>query len=236
VQILVLLQNTNYCKMTVQPSSTEPSFREKHSRSIRIWHWSTFVIIMGSLITVLIAKTMLNTRSNIPVIQQSLKQSNITVTADEARAVAHEFNDKVWEWHTWLGYFLSVLFLFRIIFEFFQPKDQKIIPVIKNAFKYLRKPTADKMQGRHYLLVKLAYVSFYCALFVQVCTGLFMAYSNDVENLKNIRSIASDVHSVFMWLIIAYIVIHITGAIVAEFSKKSKGIISDMINGGEENE
>src|ERR1700722_660840 len=127
--------------MTTQADGTEPSFREKHSRSIRIWHWSTFVIIMGSLFTVLLAKTMLNTRSNIPIVQQVLKQNNITVTSDKARAVSHEFNDKAWEWHTWLGYFLAALFLFRIIFEFFQPKEQKVIPVLKNAFKYLRQPT-----------------------------------------------------------------------------------------------
>ncbi len=222
--------------MTDQPGNTEPSFREKHSRSIRIWHWSTFVIIMGSLITVLLAKTMLNTRSNIPLVQQSLQQSNVTVTADQAKSVAHAFNDKVWNWHIYLGYVLAGLFLFRIVFEFFQPKKEKVIPIIRNALKYLKQPTADKMHGRHYLLVRFAYVSFYCALFVQVCTGLFMVYSDDMENLKDIRHTASDIHSVFMWLIIAYIVIHITGATVAEFNKKGKGMISDMINGGEENE
>ena len=212
---------------------TEPSFKGKHSISIRIWHWSTFVIIMGSLITVLLAKTILNSRSNIPVVQQALQQNNITVTADQAKAVAHEFSDKAWEWHTWLGYFLAAFFLFRIIFEFFQPKDQKLIPAIKKTMKYLKEPNIDKKYIRHILFAKYLYVVFYIALFVQACTGLFMAYSDDIDSLQHIRHTASDIHSVFMWVIIGYIVLHIGGVILAELGKKDKGIVSEMINGGE---
>jgi len=211
----------------------EPSFREKHSVSIRLWHWSTFIIIMGSLTTVLLAKTLFNSRSNAPLVQQNLQHNNVTVTNDQARSVAHAFSDKIWQWHIYLGYVLAGLFLFRIIFEFFQPKQQKVIPIIKNALKYLRQPNADKKNGMHYLLVRFAYVSFYCALAVQTCTGLFMVYSDDIEKLQDIRHTVSDIHSVFMWLIIAYIVVHISGAVIAEFYKHGKGMISDMINGGE---
>jgi Ni/Fe-hydrogenase 1 B-type cytochrome subunit len=217
----------------LKSNKAEPSFREKHSLSIRIWHWSTFVIIMGSLTTVLLAKTMLNTRSNIPLVQQSLEQNNITITAAQARAVAHEFSDKAWGWHIYLGYFLAGLFLFRIIFEFFQPQEQKLIPAIRKAMKYLKQPGIDKKYGRHYLFVKYMYVLFYFALFVQTCTGLFMIYSDNIEKLQDIRHSVSDIHSVFMWVIISYIVLHIGGVIVAELGKKDKGIVSDMINGGE---
>jgi Ni/Fe-hydrogenase 1 B-type cytochrome subunit len=217
----------------VKTEIIEPSFREKHSVSIRLWHWSTFIIIMGSLTTVLLAKTLFNSRSNAPMVQQNLQKNNVIVTKDQARSVAHAFSDKIWDWHIYLGYVLAGLFLFRIIFEFFQPKEQKVIPIIKNALRYLRQPNIDKKNAKHYLLVRFAYVSFYGALAVQACTGLFMVYADDIENLKNARGIASDIHSVFMWLIIAYIVIHISGAVIAEFYKQGKGMISDMINGGE---
>jgi len=36
-----------------------------------------------------------------------------------------------------------------------------------------------------------------------------------------------------MWVIITYIVIHLGGVLLAELGKKYKGVISDMINGGE---
>ena len=214
-------------------TNAEPSFREKHSLSIRIWHWTTFITIFGSLLTVLLAKTLLNTRSNISLVQETLQKNNVTVTAIQARSVAHELNDRAWNWHTFIGYVLAGLFVFRILIEFFQPKEQKLIPAIKRALKYLKMPGADKKEIKHYLLVKWLYLFFYFSLLVQTSTGLFMVYSDDVDNLKNIRNIASDFHSVFMWVIITYIVAHIGGVVLAEIGKKNKGIVSDMINGGE---
>lgn len=213
--------------------TTEPSFREKHSRSMRIWHWGTFIIILGSLITVLLAKTILNTRTNIPLVQQNLQKSNITVTVDQAKSVAHEFNDIIWHWHTYIGYVLAALLLFRILFEFFQPQEQKLIPALKKALKYLKQLAVDKQNAKHYLFVRCAYILFYISLFVQVCTGLFMAYSDGVPDLKSLKSLASNIHSVFMWIILTYIVLHVGGVIIAELSKRKKGLISDMINGRE---
>ncbi|HTA81310.1 MAG TPA: cytochrome b/b6 domain-containing protein [Bacteroidia bacterium] len=209
----------------------KPMFGGKHSRSMRLWHWSTFIIIMGSLATVLLAKTLFNTRSNIALVKGSLQENNITVTDQQARSVSHEFNDLVWHWHIYIGYVLAGLFVFRLIFEFFQPTEQKLIPTLKRALNYLKLPGTDKKETKHYIVVKFLYLFFYFALFIQTCTGLFMVYSDDVENLKSIRHTASDIHSVFMWVIITYIVMHIGGVILAE-SGKNKGIVSKMINGG----
>jgi Ni/Fe-hydrogenase 1 B-type cytochrome subunit len=214
-------------------TNAEPSFRERHSLTIRIWHWTTFVTIFGSLITVLLAKTLFNTRVNISLVQENLQKSSVTVSAAQARSVAHEFNDLVWNWHTYIGYVLTGLFVFRILIEFFQPKEQKLIRAIKKALKYLKMPGAEKKETKHYLLVKALYLFFYFSLLVQTSTGLFMVYSDDVDSLKNARSIASDFHSVFMWVIITYIVAHLGGVVLAEIGKKNKGIVSDMINGGE---
>ena len=60
-----------------------------------------------------------------------------------------------------------------------------------------------------------------------------MAYSDDVDSLKQQRQLTKEIHNVNMWVIIAYIVIHIGGVILAELGKKNKGVVSDMINGGE---
>lgn len=211
----------------------EPSYRQKHSGAIRIWHWSTFIVILGSLVTVLFAKTLFNAKDNTSLVQENLQKSNITVTPDQAKSVAHEFSDLLWHWHTYIGYVLAALFGFRILFEFFQPKEQKVIPVLRNSLKYLRMPGADKKKGKLYLFVRYLYILFYFALAVQTCTGLFMAYSDDVVSLKDQRHLAKEIHNVFMWVIISYVVIHICGVVLAELSKKYKGVVSDMINGGE---
>jgi Ni/Fe-hydrogenase 1 B-type cytochrome subunit len=212
---------------------TEPSFKGKHSTLLRIWHWSTFIIILGSLVTVLFAKTLFNAKDNTLPVQQNLQKSNITVSPDQARSVAHDFNDLIWHWHIYVGYVLAGLLLFRILLEFFQPKQQKLVSLLKNALKYLRIPGTNKQNAKHFLWVKYLYLIFYFSLFVQACTGLFMVYSDDVPGLKNIRHTAKDIHNIFMWIIISYIVIHISGVILAELGKKYKGIVSDMINGGE---
>lgn len=103
----------------------EPSFHRKHSRALRIWHWSTVIVISGSLITVLFVKTLLNAKANSSLVQENLQKSNITVSSDQARSVAHEFSDLVWHWHIYIGYVLAALLGFRILFEFFQPKGQR---------------------------------------------------------------------------------------------------------------
>jgi|SRR6185312_15461788 len=217
----------------IKPIITEPSFKAKHSVSLRIWHWSTFIIILGSLVTVLFAKTLFSAKDNASLVQQNLQKDNITVSSDQAKSVAHDFNDLIWHWHIYIGYVLAALLGFRILFEFFQPKEQKVIPILKNSLKYLRMPGADKKETKHYIIVRCLYLFFYFSLLVQASTGLFMVYSDDVPGLKNIRHTAKDIHNIFMWVIISYIVIHISGVIIAELGKKDKGIVSDMIHGGE---
>jgi cytochrome b len=94
-------------------------------------------------------------------------------------------------------------------------------------------PGTDKKEARQYLFVKCLYLLFYFSLLVQVSTGLFMAYSDDVDSLKDLRHTAKDIHNVFMWVILSYIMLHIGGVIIAELGKKYKGIVSGMINGKE---
>lgn len=214
--------------------SGEPSFKRKHSAFIRLWHWSVFVVIGGSLTTVLFAKTIFNTKGNIQMVQENLQKSNVTVNSDQAKSVAHEFNDKIWHWHIYLGYVLASLFFLRLVYELVAPTDQKLIPLVKKAIAYLKLPTANKEHAKHYLLVKCLYLLFYTLLLTEACTGLFMAYSDDIPALKTWRHYASNIHAAVMWIVIGYIVIHISGVILAELSKKSRGIISGMINGGED--
>ncbi len=63
-----------------------------------------------------------------------------------------------------------------------------------------------------------------------VVTGLSLAFE-DVAFLKPMRHTVKDVHGFCMYLILAFIVVHLAGVFLAE-RKRSKGIVSDMINGG----
>ena len=55
-------------------------------------------------------------------------------------------------------------------------------------------------------------------------------FEDDVPWLKSIKAFR-EVHSFTMYLVIAFIIVHIAGVFLAE-RKDSRGIVSDMINGG----
>jgi Ni/Fe-hydrogenase 1 B-type cytochrome subunit len=207
-----------------------PKHNKKYSSPLRLWHWLSAVVITGSLLTVLIDSTITDSRSNAGIIKTELSNSNVSVTVDQARHAAHEISDKVWAIHTYFGYVLAALLLFRLILEIFQLADQKLIRKIKSAYHHYYIIKQNRQLARHELMVKSIYALFYCLLIIQVITGLCLAFEDDVPALKAIHAIR-EIHSFCMYLIIAFIIVHLAGVFLAE-RKESKGIVSDMINGG----
>ena len=64
-----------------------------------------------------------------------------------------------------------------------------------------------------------------------VLTGLSLAFGRELGIPRNVSHSIKEVHGFCMYLVIAYIIVHIVGVILAE-RKRSSGIVSDMINGG----
>lgn len=203
-------------------------FKDKKPVSVRIWHWTTFLVLSASMITVLFASTMFSTKSNVPMVTEQILKKGGAVTPVQARAVAHEYSDKLWMVHKYIGYGLSFLLLFRIVIEMIMSKEQrlyaKIMQVIKPA--KVQYPGSDR---KHYLFVKYGYLFFYLVLLVMVITGLGLAYE-DVPFLKSLHKPLVQVHSIAQYTVYAYVVLHIVGVIRAEFTG-NKGIVSAMING-----
>lgn len=210
-----------------------PTFRQKHSRAIRIWHWGSFIILLGSLITVLLSETLLDMRGNIQSVKEELEKSGLSVTVDQAKSVAKINRHIIWDWHTYFGYVLAGLFFFRVVLEFFQEKGQKFFGILKNAKRYLKQGQADKKSGKQYLMSRYIYLVYYLTLCVMSCTGLFMAFSDGNKELREIRHTLKEIHNVGMYVILSFIVVHLAGIIWAESGKKNKGVVSDMFNGGE---
>ena len=210
-------------------SAESPSiFKDKNPVSVRIWHWTTFLVLSASMITVLFASTMFSTKSNVPMVTEQIQGKGGTVTPVQARAVAHEYSDKLWMVHKYIGYGLSILLLFRIIIELVMSKEQKLYAKIMHVLKpaKVQYPDTDK---KHYLFVKYGYLFFYTILLVMVITGLGLAYE-DVPFLKSLHKPLIQVHSVAQYLVYFYVALHIAGVIRAEVTG-NKGIVSAMING-----
>ncbi len=205
---------------------------KKNSAGIRLWHWLNAIVISGSLLTVLLHSTLMNTRQNAAVIKDQLKEAGATVTDDQARHAAHELSDSVWAAHTWIGYGLVALVVFRLLLEFFQVADQKFLRSLKRLYQQYKDTKENREQARHDFWVKTLYAMFYLMIITQAITGLCLAFEDDVPALKAIHAFR-EIHSFNMYLILGFICLHLGGVYWAE-RKNKPGIVSDMINGGQE--
>ena len=209
-----------------------PQQQKRYTSALRFWHWLNLLVILGSLTTVALNDNTFDGQKNTAFIQQQLQQAGATITEDQARAVSRGERDKIWEIHIYCGYTLAALFLFRLALEFFQVTDQKLIRKIKAAYNRYFVIKQDRKLARHELFVKSLYALFYLMLFIMAVTGLCMAFEDDVPALKNMHFIR-EIHEFTMYLIIGFIIVHLAGVYLAEH-RESKGIVSDMINGGRE--
>lgn len=205
-----------------------------YSAPLRFWHWANTIVISGSLITVLINSTITDRRTVSNIVKMQLKAQGATITDDQSGSVAHALGDSVWSIHTWFGYVLAGLLLFRLILEFFQLTDQKFIRRIKDLYRQFHSTRKERELAKHELIVKAIYASFYIFLIVMAVTGLFLAFEDLLAPFKSIRHDVKEVHGFCMYLIITFIVVHLAGVFLAE-RKDDKGIVSDMINGGNNN-
>jgi len=159
------------------------------------------------------------------MVQDLVKERGGTVTDDQARNVAHEYSDKLWMLHKYIGFGLSILMLWRIVTEIALSKEKRLATRI-------RKATSFPQQGgekRHFLLVQYGYVLFYAMFILMALTGLVLAFE-DWQWLDPVHKASSNIHSILQWGLYAYMLIHIFGVLRADLTKYG-GIVSRMING-----
>lgn len=68
-------------------------------------------------------------------------------------------------------------------------------------------------------------------LAVIVATGLGIMYADDIPWLKARKPMLRDIHTVDMYLIIAFFGVHVVGVVAAELTKRRR-VTSDMMPGG----
>lgn len=218
---------------SIKPNQAESSIvSKKNSGLIRFWHWSNVLVICGSLITVLINSTLFD-RGNSAVVLESLVSGGGEANAQQAKEVLHGFEEQIWDFHIYFGYALAALLALRIVAELMQPKDKRAFSKLKIAYQdYYLKPKERRLASKN-LFTKALYLLFYLLLILMVITGLSIAFKKEIGLSKDFSHQLKEIHGFVMYMIIGFIVIHIVGVYLAE-NKEGKGIVSDMINGGEE--
>src|SRR5690606_20742862 len=109
-------------------------------------------------------------------------------------------------------YFLVGLYALRIVLSFFG------IMKFENPTKKGTYKLKEKFQFWVYLV-------FYICLAVSLITGLFIELSDNAY-----KKIVEEIHKLSIYYLIAFIVIHLAGVLIAEFTNQ-QGIISKMISG-----
>ncbi|MFA5326572.1 MAG: cytochrome b/b6 domain-containing protein [Prolixibacteraceae bacterium] len=213
----------------MKPKTTSP-FIQSHSAALRIWHWLTFLVITGSFVTVLFNSTILSPRDNVKMVQEQLERKGVTVTNEQAFAVSHEYEDKMWDVHKLFGFALAILLLSRVIIEFTQSEEEKISTRLKKAVHLSKQSDVNRAEYKHYIRVRQTYMLFFVLLFLMVITGLSMAFGRDLGLSRGVLGILKEVHEIIQYCMYAFVAIHLVGVILAE-NRNAKGIVSGMVNG-----
>ena len=158
------------------------------------------------------------------MVQEQVAQKGGSVTQDQARKVAHEYSDKLWMLHKYIGYGLAFLLLWRIVIEVRLSKEKTIRARIRAALKY-----RDGPEEKYYLFVQYGYVIFYILFIFMATTGLILAFE-DQKWLDPLHGPAKVLHETIQYGIYGYLILHIGGVLWADLTKYG-GIISRMING-----
>ena len=214
----------------ILPVQTSTLFDQRHSLAIRIWHWVTFSLFTATIITVLLANTLFDTRDNVKMVMEQVKDKGGAVSAEQAKNVAHEYNDKLWNTHKIIGYFLCFSLLSRIVIELTNSREEKISRRMKDALTISKNKADTTSDAKHYLMVKYSYLIFYGLFIIMAITGLVLAYE-EVEWLKPFQQTVRSIHEFVQYCIYGYIVIHLVGVIRSDVTS-NPGIVSRMINNG----
>ena len=211
-------------------ASDSSPFLQKHSGMLRLWHWALFVFLTASIICVILGKLVFNGRQNTGMVQEVLKDKGAIVTEDQARAVSHEYNDKMWNLHKYIGFGIAFLLIVRFFIELAQPGDEKLKVRMRNAFGLYKLNDLRKGDYRHYLIVKWIYLAFFILLIVMAVTGLSLAFDDDVASLHKIHHSVKEVHEFCQWVMYTFIIVHLSGVFRADLTRH-KGLVSGMIHG-----
>lgn len=158
------------------------------------------------------------------MVQEQVARKGGAVTVDQARNVAHEYSDKLWMLHKYIGYGLAFLLLWRIITEVSLSKNKKLSTRIKAAMNFPAGP-----EQKHNLFVQYGYFIFYVFFIIMASTGLILAFE-DQKWLDPVHEFAKETHEITQYGMYTYMLFHLAGVIRADVTQYG-GIISRMVNG-----
>ncbi|WP_019947468.1 cytochrome b/b6 domain-containing protein [Hymenobacter aerophilus] len=210
----------------VSTSSTTTDGPKHNSRGLRIWHWSNAGLVLFQLMTILFLFVIVKVKTLAPEFSQVLAEKGVNLPAAELRGLTRIVSHRIWDWHIWAGIAISCLLAFRVFVSFRQRGSQRTAAKIAVLKARASRGDAAATKG---LWARYAYRAFYVILAVMVLTGLVLVFEDYLEPIKEV---AETIHEYTMYVVVAFVVLHIFGVFRAEVTEEP-GLVSSMINGGE---
>jgi len=184
---------------------------KNYSLHMRIWHWANAIVVLGLLGTFFLRKTFLSWRANADILAAKLSAFGITVTPEQAGALARAVRAPMWEWHIILGYAFAALIAWRLVMLF-------------------REGTGYTAENAHMVWVYRGYKLFYAVFAFMALSGVIIHLYTDIGLAKATAGSIKELHELVAWGIVGFVALHIVGVFVAD-NRDQKGITSKMVSG-----
>lgn len=188
---------------------------KSYSTTYRIIHWAIAISFMLLLLTIFLRLTWMNKEHVAQIIQEFLKTTDQTLSQDQLIVLAKQIRKPMWNWHIYLGYILVALFSVRLIVPLFGEMK------FKNP---LKKGLTRKEQFQFW-----TYLIFFLGVFISLATGLLIEFGP-----REFKNPIEAIHKLSIYYLVPYIIIHLGGVLLAEFSDRP-GIISSIVGGAKGN-
>ncbi len=183
---------------------------KKHSTINRVLHGAialTLTLIIG---TIFLRMTWLDKNNVADIIQGYLSTTDQSLSRDQAVVLAKQIRQPMWDWHWYLGYFLTGLLAIRFSLSLFGKME------FPHPFrKHL--PLSKKFQAWVYFI-------FYICVSISLITGLILEFGSG-DFIKPIKV----VHKLSLYYLIPFIVIHLGGVLAAWYKKEREGGLSPTL-------
>jgi len=190
--------------------------KRTYSAVYRIVHWAIAVSFVLLIITIFLRTTWMNKYNVAAIIEDQLANTEQHISQDQAIVLAKKIRQPMWDWHIYTGYVLTGLFALRFMLPVFgQMKFQD--PLGKGLSTTAR-------------FRRWSYLVFYAFVVISLATGLLIVWGPEAWGKP-----LEQVHVLGIYYLLAFIVVHLTGVVKAEFTD-GKGIISRMISGADSTE
>ena len=174
-------------------------------------HWSIAICFTAMLFTIFLRLTWMNKNHIAVIINDYLVTTDQVLTKEQLIVLAKKIRQPMWDWHIYFGYALVGLYSVRLILPFLG--QMKFISPIKAGLSL-------KERFQYWI-----YIIFYVCVAISLITGLTI-----VLGPKNLKDLMEQIHVLSIYYLLTFIVLHLGGVIMAEFTTR-RGIISSVISG-----